>query len=170
MSEQYRYWLEKLAGLDPDPPADRTVMPCGFWRLRDGAPLAVWPEDHGLVAVKGFASNSAQMTTPAMEAMAERGGFGVAVTEEAYRTAMARGYWPDSEGPSRDLMNALKGGAADFTDAADQIAVKLSLYPDYRLTKKLVGEIIKAIATAGGALNLYQEKTKNDERREDRAA
>jgi hypothetical protein len=82
---------------------------------------------------------------------------------------MERGYWPDSEGPARDLMNALKGVAADFNDAADQIAVKLSLYPDYCLTKKLTAEIIKAIATAGGAINLYQEKA-NVERREDRAA
>lgn len=159
MNEPYRYWAEKIAGNDPDPPADRTVLPCGFWRLRDGLPLAVWPEDDGLVAVKGFASNSAQISRDAMEAMAERGGFGIAVTEDDYRAAMMRGFWPDSEGPSRDLMNELRTVATGFTDAADQIAVKLSLYPDYRLTKKLANEIIKWIATAGGALNTYQEKT-----------
>lgn len=165
MSE-YRYWQEKLAGLDPNPPEDRTILPCGFWRLRDGLPLAVWPEESGLVAVKGFASNSAQMTTAAMEAMAERGGFGTAVTEDFYREAIRKGYWPDSEGPARDLMNSMRAASEVFAAAAEQIADKLALYPDYRLTKKLRTEIIKAVATAGGAINAYDKEDTNVERRD----
>jgi len=167
-ADDYGYWLAKLAGRDPDPPADRTQMPCGFWRMRSGQPLAVWMDDGRRVALRGWGEGET-LSTGHMEAIAEAGGFGTAVTEEFYRDAIANGYWPDSEGPARDLMDALRQHGEALDRSADQIAEKLALYPDYRLNKKLAGEIIKAIAAAGGAINTYQEKT-HDERRDHPAA
>lgn len=164
-ADDYGYWAAKLAGLDPDPPADRTQMPCGFWRMRSGHPLAVWMDAGQRVALRGWGIGET-LSTSHMEAIAEAGGFGTAVTEEFYREAIAKGYWPDSEGPARDLMDALRQHGEALDRAADQIAEKLAIYPDYRLTKKLHGTIIKAIAAAGGAINTYQEKTSNDERRD----
>lgn len=169
MSDDYGYWAAKLAGHDPDPIEPRTTMPLGFWRRRDGRPMAVWMDGDERVALVGWAGSDEFLPPHAMEAIAERGGFGTAITEDFYREAIRKGYWPDSEGPARDLMEALRDACGDFTSAANQIAEKLALYPDYRITKKLGAEIIKAIATVGGALNTYQEKT-HDERREDRAA
>ncbi len=136
----YAYWLAKLAGEDPDPLPDRAVLPCGFWRLRSGKPLAVWLEGEQRYALVGFRADQAHMKPESMEAMAERGGFGAAVPEGVYRTANREGYWPDSEGPARDLMNSLR-------TAADEIGTKLAVYPDYRLTKTLRNAINKALAT-----------------------
>jgi len=165
----YGYWAEKLAGRDPDPPDDRTQMPCGFWRMRSGQPLAVWMDDGRRVALRGFGEGET-LATNHMEAIAEAGGFGMAVTEEFYRDAIEKGHWPDSEGPARELMDALRQHGEALDRAADQIAEKLALYPDYRLTKKLAGEIIKAVTAAGGAINTYTESTKESENVERRDA
>jgi len=165
----YGYWAAKLAGLDPDPPADRTQMPCGFWRMRSGQPLAVWMDDGRRVALRGWGVGET-LPTSAMEAIAEAGGFGKAVAEEFYRDAIEKGHWPDSEGPARELMDSLRQHGEALDRAADQIAEKLALYPDYRLTKKLAGEIIKAVTAAGGAINTYTESTKESENVERRDA
>jgi hypothetical protein len=166
MTGEYAYWASKLAGGDPDPPADRTILPCGFWRLRDGRPLAVWVNDLDRVALRGWAGADEFLPPHAMEAIAERGGFGTAITEDFYREAIRKGYWPDSEGPARDLMNSMRAAAEVFAAVAEQIADKLALYPDYRLTKKLHTEIIKAVASAGGAINAYDKEDTNVERRD----
>ncbi|MCP4304177.1 MAG: HNH endonuclease [bacterium] len=136
----YQYWQDKLAGLDPDPPENRMILPCGFWRLRSGKPLAVWLEGEQRYALVGFRADQAHMKPESMEAMAERGGFGIAVPEGVYRTANRQGYWPDSDGPTRDLLNSLQA-------AADEIRLKLTPYPDYRLTKTLRNAINKALTT-----------------------
>lgn len=172
-ADDYGYWQAKLAGLDPDPIEPRTTMPLGFWRRRDGRPMAVWMNGDDRLALVGWEGFDEFLPVAAMESIAERGGFGTAVPEDFYRAAIAKGYWPDSEGPSRDLMNALRQHGEALDRAADQIAEKLALYPDYCLTKKLAGEIIKAVTAAGGAVNTYTESTKESEhveRREDRAA
>lgn len=160
MSAAYAYWRAKLRGEDPDPPQDRTVLPCGFWRLRSGKPLAVWVEPDGeRRAVEGFGPDKVSLSPNAMEAIAERGGFGTAVTEDAYRKACDLGYWPDSEGPTRDLMDALRLAANDAMAAVAHIDTKLALYPDYRLTKKLRGEIAALIKRASAALETYERET-----------
>jgi len=100
MSDAYAYWNAKLAGEDPDPPADRTVMPSGFWRLRNSDPLATWREDGEpprFYALRGFTGKSKAMSPIAIEQMAESGSFGHAVTEEDYREALGLGYWPKDE-------------------------------------------------------------------------
>jgi len=90
-ANSYDYWNAKLDGENPDPPPDRTQLPCGFWRLNNDIPLAVWIDDSGArVALQGRRS----MSPMAMERMAEMGGFGKAVTEEDYRRAVVDGYWP----------------------------------------------------------------------------
>lgn len=96
----YSYWSGKLAGQDPDPPADRTLLPLGFWRLRNGEPLAVWLEDDRRHALVGFRAKRRMMRTPEMERVAEQGAFGHAVTEAAYREAFAAGLWADDPPPA----------------------------------------------------------------------
>jgi hypothetical protein len=95
----YTYWREKLIGHDPDPPADRTQMPAGFWRLRSGEPLAVWLNGGERVALRGFSGSERVMAIRHMEAMAESGSFGTAVTEADYRDAFAKGSWADDPPP-----------------------------------------------------------------------
>jgi hypothetical protein len=92
----YAYWHAKLAGEDPDPPADRTQLPCGFWRLNGGDPLAVWIAGEERIALRGFAPGKL-LSARYMEMIAEAGGFGKAVTEDAYRAAFAAGRWPDTD-------------------------------------------------------------------------
>jgi len=95
-ADPYWYWREKLAGRDPDPVEPRTDMPAGFWRLRAGDPLAVWLDANGeRTALRGFSGASRAMAPRHMEAMAESGGFGEAITEELYRAAFEAGEWPD---------------------------------------------------------------------------
>ena len=95
-ADPYWYWRAKLAGEDPDPPADRTELPAGFWRLRSGDPMAVWLDAEGKrVALRGFKSAERVMAVKHMEAMAETGSFGQAVSEDLYRAAIEAGEWPD---------------------------------------------------------------------------
>jgi hypothetical protein len=93
--DPYFFWREKLAGRDPDPVEPRTDMPCGFFRLRSGEPLAVWIAGNERAALRGFRGSERIMAVKHMEAMAENGAFGTAVTEELYRAAFDAGSWPD---------------------------------------------------------------------------
>jgi hypothetical protein len=93
--DPYHYWREKLRGHDPDPPEDRTLMPCGFWRLRSGEPLAVWVAGAERCALRGFKGGERVMSIRHAEAMAESGSFGIAVSEADYRAAFDTGTWPD---------------------------------------------------------------------------
>jgi hypothetical protein len=97
--DPYHYWREKLLGHDPDPPEDRTQMPCGFWRLRSGEPLAVWLAGDQRAALRGFRGSERVMAVRHMESMAESGSFGIAVTEAAYRDAFDKGSWADDPPP-----------------------------------------------------------------------
>lgn len=97
MSDAYAYWHGKLNGEDPDPPENRTQMPCGFWRMRDNSPLAVWIDGEQRIALRGFGGSARPMNQDFMERVAEGGSFGVAVTEEAYRSAFDAGLWPDTD-------------------------------------------------------------------------
>ncbi len=92
MSNDYAYWQAKLRGEDPDPLADRTVMPCGFFRTSHNEPLACWLDDSGerIATISGH-----PMTRSRMERVAEVGGFGKAITEDAYRFRMKNGHFPD---------------------------------------------------------------------------
>ena len=94
--DTYAYWRARLAGGTPDPLTDRTKLPIGFWRLRSGAPLAVWLDADGKRAtLRGFSGSARAMAPRHAEAMAESGSFGEAVTEELYRAAFDAGEWPD---------------------------------------------------------------------------
>lgn len=93
--DSYAYWQAKLHGEDPEPLTDRTKLPLGFWRLRSGDPLAVWLADGERVALRGFRAAERVMAVKHMEAMAEGGSFGQAVTEALYRAAFEAGEWPD---------------------------------------------------------------------------
>lgn len=98
--DPYWYWAAKLRGEDPDPIEPRTDMPLGFFRLRSGDPLAVWISETGeRIARRGFSGAEKFMPQRHMEAMAESGSFGTAVTEEAYRAAFDAGSWPDDPPP-----------------------------------------------------------------------
>lgn len=163
MNDGYEYWRAKLAGEDPDPPEDRTILPLGFWRLRRGDPLAVYMNDGARIAVVGFEESYRFLPEVAMEEMAERGGFGEAVEEAFYREAIAKGYWPDSEGPTRDLMNGLIEARDGLSEAIDQIQLKIAIYPDHRLTKKLRKEIAEAIVGASQAAGSYDAATQEKE-------
>jgi len=102
LDDAYAYWSAKLAGEDPDPPADRTLMPSGFWRLRDSSPLATWREDGDpprFYALRGFTGKTRAMSPAAIEQMAESGSFGHAVTEADYRQALEAGFWEKDEPP-----------------------------------------------------------------------
>lgn len=137
----YSYWLDKLAGKDPDPPADRTLLPLGFWRLRDGKPLAVWMDGDRRIAWCGFQGSARELSTRYMESMAESGGFGKAVPEEEYRAAFANGRWADTDptvasqvtgrnAPAddaetlRDQIEAAKAGADGYAEVADDETAK----------------------------------------------
>jgi len=73
VTDSYAYWREKLAGYDPEPPTDRTQMPCGFWRMRDNRPLAVWMDGAERVAMAGSGGNRRRMAVHYMESIAESG-------------------------------------------------------------------------------------------------
>lgn len=127
----YDYWRAKLAGEDPDPPADRTLLPLGFWRLRNGEPLAVWiREDGERVAASGFASRPRPWSRQRMESTAESGSFGQAVTEEVWRAAYEAGHWPDDPPPVAAGHNLpgdpLERIAAELRDEAEMTAAFLS--------------------------------------------
>lgn len=115
----YAYWRAKLAGQDPDPPADRTQMPCGFWRMRDGSPLAVWIDGGRRIAWRGFTGAAREMAQRHMESVAEQGGFGLAVTEDAYRAAFDAGRWPDTDAIVADQVRPPSPGSNLPADPAE---------------------------------------------------
>lgn len=99
--DNYAFWNGWLStGTKPEP--STTHVPLGFFRQRDGVPLAIWECAPGeIVVLGGTARKSWRMTPDKIAERLEYGGFGAAVTEEAYRAAFEAGEWADAESAIR---------------------------------------------------------------------
>lgn len=110
--DNYAYWkacraAHKAGEKAPEPQTE--LYPCGFWKMQNGVPVAIWPDPLSeaevdgkkvlpdVVIMVGTATKPNKMRSEKAEERLEYGGFGAYVEEADYRKAFETGEWPWKE-------------------------------------------------------------------------
>jgi hypothetical protein len=149
----YELWRKEIDSPTPEERRlDRTTTPTemfGFWRsvgprLGYDMPVAIYPLPGKPVQFKrGTWQNDVQRNGDIWQHFLEKGWLkSVAVSEDAYKQAVATGFWPDGK-PAKDMTPAEKHGVEAGGDNIDKTKLEESLAEQIKVAAEILDGMSK---------------------------